>query len=50
MDGERYVVKQEIAPMYAYRDALREANPREFAVESARELIADILGRGLTGR
>jgi hypothetical protein len=45
MDGEKYVVKQEIAPRHAYRDAVAQANVREFGIANARRLIADILGR-----
>jgi len=47
MDGERYVVKHEIEPRHAYRDAVAEANPREFGRANARRLLADILGRDL---
>jgi hypothetical protein len=47
MDGERFVVKKEIAPRHAYRDAIAEAHPAEFGRANARKLIADILGREL---
>lgn len=49
MDGQRFVVKHEIAPRHAYRDAIDAANPRQFAIESARELLQEVWGRPLSG-
>jgi hypothetical protein len=48
MDGKRFVVKREIAPMYAYRDAVRESAPATWGRANARKFLADILGRPLS--
>lgn len=44
MNGERYVVKHEIEPRNAYRDAAREVNLRRLGLDSARQMVRDILG------
>lgn len=43
MDGERYVVKHEIAPRNAYRDGAADVNLRGMMLDSARQFIRDIL-------
>lgn len=45
MDGSRFVVKHEIAPRHAYRDAVAGAGAPQFLEQNARRLIDDILGR-----
>lgn len=42
MDGKKYVVKHEIAPRGAYAAAIRSANPRRFAFQSATQLLTDV--------
>jgi hypothetical protein len=42
MDGERYVVKKEIAPMHAYRDAFNEVRPGQRAFTAVNKYLRSI--------
>lgn len=47
MNGEHWVVKKEIAPRFAYREAGREVNLMAYGLEQAHQLVRDIIGRPL---